>query len=107
MPGTQPPQIGLYRPERRERESLARARKTPQAVVRRARVVLLAAMGYSNLDIARTVPMDEEAVGMWRRRWFGLLLSLEIISVVERLERCHACADTGVPAHWGGFRVIL
>lgn len=36
-------------------------------MVRRARVVLLVAMGYTNLDIARLVPMDEEAVGLWRR----------------------------------------
>jgi len=24
---------------------------------------------HSNMDIARQVPMDEEAVGLWRRRW--------------------------------------
>jgi putative transposase len=68
MPGPHPPQIELSEGERSELEGLVRAQKTPQAVVRRARVVLLAAMGYTNLDIAPLVPMDEEAVGLWRRR---------------------------------------
>jgi putative transposase len=49
-------------------------------------VVLLAAMGYTNLDIARLVPMDEEAVGLWRRRWAGFgAVPLEAMSVMERL----------------------
>ena len=43
-------------------------------------------MGYSNLDIARMVPMDEEAVGLWRRRWFGFRgVPLEAMGVTERL----------------------
>jgi hypothetical protein len=70
MPGPKPPQIELSERERSELESLVRAQKTPQ-VARRARVVLLAALGCTNLDIARLVPMDEEAVGLWRRRWAG------------------------------------
>ena len=57
-----------------------------QALVRRARVVLLAAMGYSNMDIARAVPMDEEAVGLWRRRWHTWrAVSMEDLSVADRL----------------------
>lgn len=86
MPGPKPPQIELGHRERRQLESLVRAQKTPQAVVRRARVVLLAAMGYSNLDIARMVPMDEEAVGLWPRRWFGFRgVPLEAMGAADRL----------------------
>jgi putative transposase len=71
---------------RRELERLVCAHKTPQAVVRRARVVLLAALGYTNLEIARQVPMDEEAVGLWRRRWAALQsVSLDELSVAARL----------------------
>ena len=66
MPGPKPPQIVLSEEERVALENLVRAHRTGQALVRRARVVLLAAMGYSNMDIARLVPMDEEAVGLWR-----------------------------------------
>src|SRR5215471_17574592 len=86
MPGPKPPQIELSERERSELETLVRAQKTAQAVARRARVVLLAAMGYTNLDIARLVPMDEEAVGLWRRRWAGFrAVPLEAMSVTERL----------------------
>jgi hypothetical protein len=49
-------------------------------------VVLLAAMGYTNLDIAAQISMDEEAVGLWRRRWAALAeLPLETMSVAQRL----------------------
>src|SRR5215471_17250257 len=69
MPGPKPPQIVLSEDQRESLEHLVRAHTSGQALVRRARVVLLAAMGYSNMDIARMIPMDEEAVGLWRRRW--------------------------------------
>jgi putative transposase len=86
MPGPKPPQIVLSAEQRRELGRLVSAHKTGQALVRRARVVLLAAMGYTNLDIARLVPMDEEAVGLWRRRWFGFRgVPLEVLSVSDRL----------------------
>ena len=86
MPGPKPPQIVLSENERVELQHLVRAHTTGQALVRRARVVLLAAIGYSNMDIARLVPMDEEAVGLWRRRWTKWCgIPLEELSVAERL----------------------
>jgi homeodomain-containing protein len=86
MPGPKPPQIELSDRERADLENLVRAHSTGQAVARRARVVLLAAMGYSNTDIARLIPMDVEAVGLWRRRWFAWCrIPLEQMSVADRL----------------------
>ena len=86
MPGPKPPQIELSERQRADLENLVRAYGTGQAVARRARVVLLAAMGYSNMDIARLVPMDEEAVGLWRRRWAALrAIPVEEMRVVDRL----------------------
>ena len=86
MPGPKPPQIVLNEDERVELEQLVRAHSTGQALVRRARVVLLAAMGYSNMDIAREVPMDEEAVGLWRRRWANWSrIPVAELSVADRL----------------------
>jgi len=62
------------------------ARSSGQGLVKRARVVLLAALGYSNMDMARLVPMDEEAVGLWRRRWAGTAsVPLDALSVTDRL----------------------
>jgi transposase len=86
MPGPKPPEVTLATDEQRELERLVGAHKTPQALVRRARVVLLAAMGYSNVEIARLVPMDEEAVGLWRRRWVAACKTpLAELSVAGRL----------------------
>src|SRR5438105_492256 len=52
MPGPKPAEIVLTDAEHQELERLVCAPKTGQVLVRRARVVLLAAMGYSNTDIA-------------------------------------------------------
>ena len=94
MPGPKPPEVMLTETERSALERLVCAQKTGQALVRRARVVLLAAMGYSNVEIARLMPMDEEAVGLWRRRWAAChAIPLEERSVAERL------ADAPRPGH--------
>ncbi len=86
MPGPKPPEVVLSGAARRELERLVSAQKTGQALVRRARVVLLAAMGYSNTEIAEQVPMDVEAVGLWRRRWVVLHeIPLEGLPVTKRL----------------------
>ena len=86
MPGPRPPEIVLSDAEHRELERLVCAHKTGQALVRRARVVLLAAMGYTNTAIAEQVPMDVEAVGLWRRRWIAWRgIPLDEVSVARRL----------------------
>jgi putative transposase len=94
MPGPKPPEVVLSDVERGELERLVCAHKTGQALVRRGRVVLLAAMGYSNTAIAQQVPMDVEAVGLWRRRWVALrALPLDEMRIAERL------ADAPRPGH--------
>lgn len=86
MAGPKPPDVVLTDDERRELERLVNAQKTGQALARRARVVLLAATGHSNMDIAQRLPMDEEAVGLWRRRWVAWRgASLEDVPVAKRL----------------------
>ena len=86
MAGPKPPVVVLSDTQRRELERLVSAHKTGHALVRRARVVLLAAMEYSNTDIAEQIPMDVEAVGLWRRRWVALdQIPLAEVSVAERL----------------------
>jgi hypothetical protein len=86
MPGPKPPGIVLTDAERAELERLVRSHSTGQALARRVRVVLLADTGFSNMEIARLVPMDEEAVGLWRRRWVAWRAQpLAKVSVRERL----------------------
>lgn len=63
--------IALSAAERRELESLARARarKTGQAMARRARIVLGAAAGLENKAICAEVGADANTVSTWRRRF--------------------------------------
>ena len=55
--------------ERRELERRVRAHRTSQRMVRRCRIVLMAADGIANRRIASAVGMSENQVGVWRRRF--------------------------------------
>src|SRR5262245_61643423 len=46
-----------------------RSGTTPQRVVRRARIVLLAADGHSARDIAQRLGVSTHTVSLWRRRF--------------------------------------
>ncbi len=61
--------IELSLTERRELQSLARARKTGQAMARRARIILAASAGLENKAICVEVGVDANTVGKWRRRF--------------------------------------
>lgn len=50
-------------------ERLARSRKMPQYLTERARVVLMSADGFTNVEQARVLGVDEQRVRRWRRRW--------------------------------------
>lgn len=49
--------------------SLVRSRSLPQALARRAKIVLLAADGQSNQEIAQEVGLCRASVGLWRNRY--------------------------------------
>lgn len=55
--------------ERRELESLARRRKTAQALALRARIVLHCAEGLTNTEAATRLDVARPTVGKWRRRF--------------------------------------
>lgn len=55
--------------DRRELERRVRAKTATQREAQRARIVLLAADGVPNRQIAAEVGMSEEYVGVWRRRF--------------------------------------
>jgi len=67
--GRQAVEIVLSGDERVELEQVVRAGSSPQSLVKRARVVLLAADGKDNREIGRLVGMSESAVGRWRSRF--------------------------------------
>ena len=51
--------------------ALARGRSAPLRIRRRARVILGAAVGWSNREIARTLDLDPATVAYWRRRFLA------------------------------------
>lgn len=62
-------EIRLEPEEREQLESLARSRTLAHSLVVRSRVVLLAASGATNLEIADRVGLSRISVGKWRRRY--------------------------------------
>ena len=63
------PALEITVEERAELERRVRAHTTPQRMVRRCRVVLMAAAGVPSRRIGPEVGMSQQYVGMWRRRF--------------------------------------
>lgn len=78
--------VELTPEERQGLESLIRRHATPQQGALRARIILAAADGLNNTQIARQLGVDVNTASLWRNRWLGLqAASLEDLSVEERL----------------------
>ena len=71
MPTPHAPTIVLSPQQRQDLQRLVRAPSTPQALVRRARIVLRAADldQPTNLQIGEEVGCSNDTVGLWRRRF--------------------------------------
>ncbi|MBY0231496.1 MAG: helix-turn-helix domain-containing protein [Gemmataceae bacterium] len=71
MPTPHAPPISLSGQQRQDLLRLARAHSAPQALVRRARIVLRAADadGPANLQVAEELGCKNDTVGRWRRRF--------------------------------------
>ena len=69
MPGPKPPTIILTDEERRTLEQLVRRHTAPQQLVVRCRIILAAADGLNNAEIARRVGISVDTATLWRQRW--------------------------------------
>jgi putative transposase len=86
MPGPRPPAVEVTDEERRELEALARRHKTGQQLADRARIVLRAADGLNNSEIARELMLEPDTVRLWRQRWLSVSgVALEELDVADRL----------------------
>ncbi len=65
------PPLEITVEERLELERRARAHTSPVRVARRARIILLAADGVPNRQVARRVGIKESYVSLWRRRFLS------------------------------------
>ena len=86
MRGPKPPVVELSPEEQQGLETLVRRYSTPQQLARRGRIILSAAAGLNNSQIAREVGLDVDTVRFWRNRRLGLQAAiLEDLSIEERL----------------------
>lgn len=86
MRGPKPPVVELSAEERQGLEAVVRAHRTPQQLALRARIVLAAANGLNNTQIARQLGVEDDTVRLWRMRWLGLqAASPAELSITERL----------------------
>src|SRR5438067_13712873 len=74
----------------KEQETLTRISRryrSEQQVAQRARIILAAAQGQSNAQIARELVINVDTARLWRDRWVGLQgIDLETLSISERLQ---------------------
>ena len=87
MPGPQPERIELSDKVRQDLEKLVARHTTGQQKAQRARIILKAAEGKNNAEIARELKQSIDRVRLWRRRWRELeAIGWEDLSVEERLD---------------------
>jgi putative transposase len=87
MARLKPSSVILTDAERGGLEQLVNRHSTRQQIALRARVVLQAAAGKNNAEIARLQSISIDAVRLWRQRWLMLQpMALADLSVEERLE---------------------
>jgi putative transposase len=86
MRGPKPPAIELTTEERQGLEALARRHSVGQQMAKRGRIILAAAEGLNNRQIAGRLGLTVNTVRHWRRRWLGLqAIPLAELSVEARL----------------------
>ena len=86
MRGPKPPMIVLTDAERQALGDLVRRHSTAQQIALRARVVLAAAEGKNNAQVARQLGVSIDMVRLWRERWLVLQpASLADLPVADRL----------------------
>ena len=69
MRGPRPPAVTLSEAQREALESFIRRHSAPQQSVLRARIVLAAADGLNNSQVARTLAVSIPTARTWRDRW--------------------------------------
>ena len=87
MPGPQPVRIEMEKETRQALTDFIRRYSTPQQLVMRARIIMLAAEGKNHTQIARELAISIDMARLWRNRWSSYAgIALDELSVSERLE---------------------
>jgi putative transposase len=79
--------VNLTDAERSGLEKLIKRHQIGQQIALRARIVLAAAQGLKNKEIAQTYNVTLDTVRLWRNRWVKLQdISLDDLSLEDRLQ---------------------
>jgi putative transposase len=78
MAGPRPPEVSLSAGQRTILERLGRRATSPQRLVRRVTIILAAAAGRNNDQIARRCGLAREMVQTWRHRWLVAAAQLAV-----------------------------
>ena len=79
--------VVLSEKEQEELTQISKRHRSEQQMALRARMVLAAAQGHANAQIARELNVNVDTVRLWRDRWVGLQgIDLETLSIAERLQ---------------------
>ncbi|MCP4707407.1 MAG: helix-turn-helix domain-containing protein, partial [Planctomycetes bacterium] len=68
-PGPKPTSIQLSGPQSRHLDAMVNRRNSKQGIVKRAKIILMAAEGSSNAHISREIGLHEDTARQWRGRW--------------------------------------
>ena len=80
-------QVILTEKEREELVQITRRHRSEQQQVLRAHIVLAAAQGHSNAQIAHELAINVDTARLWRDRWVELQgIDQETLSIAERLQ---------------------
>ena len=78
-------QVVLSEKEQEVLVQITQRHRSEQKQVQRARIILAAAQGNSNAQIARELQIHVDTVRLWRDRWVGLQgIDLDTLSIAER-----------------------
>ena len=87
MRGAKAQVVNLSNAERAGVEKLIKRHQVGQQIAKRARIVLAAARGQKNKEIAEAYRTTLDTVSLWRNRWVKLQsISLEDLSLEDRLQ---------------------
>ena len=87
MPGAKAQVVKLSDVEQHGLEKLIKRHQVGQQIAKRARIVLAAARGQKNKEIAQEYKVTLDTVGLWRNRWVKLQdISFDDLSLEERLQ---------------------
>ena len=92
MPGPKPPAVELTPMLQNILERIVRCYTNPHYLVLRARIILIAATGANNAEIARQLGIDTDTARTWRGRWLAAEVTL-LTAEVEGLKELAASVE--------------